>query len=117
VFRGTTAKQHRPLLSVIVPTLNEQAVVGGLLADLESLTVSREVIVADGLRLRDGAAVARAPLLLFLHADARLDGEALALLVRREELVPARRWRRERPARRTVRRVHGRSGDIEEDRK
>jgi len=94
-----------PLLSVIIPTLDEEAVVGGVLADLESLTVSREVLVVDGgsndmtvdvaraaaarvltsergrgRQLRAGAEAARAPLLLFLHADSRLDGEAIALL-------------------------------------
>jgi rSAM/selenodomain-associated transferase 2 len=110
--RDSAVERRRPLLSVIIPTLDEEATLGGVLSDLESLTVSREVIVADGgsidltpdvaraagvgvvtsgrgrgLQLRAGAAAARAPMLLFLHADARLDGEAIALL---DEIAIAR---------------------------
>jgi rSAM/selenodomain-associated transferase 2 len=110
--RDSAVERRRPLLSVIIPTLDEEAALGGVLSDLESLTVSREVIVADGgssdltpdvaraaggrvvtsgrgrgLQLRAGAAVAQAPMLLFLHADARLDGEAIALL---DEIAIAR---------------------------
>jgi rSAM/selenodomain-associated transferase 2 len=110
--RDSAVDQRRPLLSVIIPTLDEEAVLGGVLSDLESLTVSREVIVADGgsmdmtpdvaraagvrvvttergrgLQLRAGAAAARAPMLLFLHADVRVDSEARALL---DEIAIAR---------------------------
>jgi uncharacterized protein len=110
--KDSAAQRRRPLLSVIVPTLDEAAILGGVLADLESLTVSREVIVADGgssdmtpdlaraagvrvvasgrgrgLQPRAGAAVALSPMLLFLHADARLDDEAIALL---DEIALAR---------------------------
>ena len=95
----------RPLLSVVIPTLDEQTTVGALLSDLAALIVRAEVIVADGgstdltldvcraaeativqsatgrgVQLRAGADVARAPLLFFVHADARLDRAALALL-------------------------------------
>lgn len=100
------------LLSVVVPTLNEQKAVGRLLGDLGRLEAPHEVIVVDGgstdltadtaraggarlvvstpgrgVQLRAGAGAARAPLLLFIHADVRLECEALALL---EEIAMAR---------------------------
>lgn len=104
---------ERPLLlSVVVPTLNEQSTVGRLLGDLRRLTAPHEVIVVDGgstdltadvaraagarlllsepgrgVQLGAGAGAAQSPLLLFIHADVRLDGEALALL---EEIAVAR---------------------------
>lgn len=90
-----------PLVSVVVPALNEGATLGALLGDLGHLEVPHEVIVADGgstddtvtvcrahgaevavsrrgrgTQLRAGAAMAEAPLLCFIHADARLDGAA-----------------------------------------
>lgn len=96
---------HPLLLSVVIPTLDEETTVGDLLADIAALTVPVEVIVADGgstdltldicraadativqsatgrgVQLRTGAEAARAPLLFFVHADARLDRTALALL-------------------------------------
>jgi rSAM/selenodomain-associated transferase 2 len=92
-------------LSVVIPTLDEAAVLGGLLLDLDGMSVAREVIVVDGgsedatrnvardhgatvlsssrgrgAQLAAGAAAARAPLLLFLHADVRLGAKAIALL-------------------------------------
>lgn len=96
----------RPLLlSIVVPVLNEEATVGLLLSDLARLNAPHEVVVVDGgstdrsvevsraagarvvrsgpgrgARLRTGVEVARSPLLLFLHADARLDDGALELL-------------------------------------
>lgn len=98
--------EGRPLLlSIVVPTLNEQQTVGRLLGDLRRLTTPHEVIVVDGgstdltadvaraagarllvsepgrgLQLGAGASAARSPLLLFIHADVRLDDGALALL-------------------------------------
>lgn len=94
-----------PLLSVVVPTLNEASTLPRLLDDLRRLTAPYEVVVADGgsadatlaaaraagarvtvaaagrgAQLRAGAAVARAELLCFLHADARLDAPAAAAL-------------------------------------
>lgn len=96
-----------PLLSVVIPTLDESATVGALLTDLAAVTVPYEVIVADGgssdetlrlaeeagartvaakrgrgIQLRMGADVARAPLLCFLHADVRLGAGAAARLSR-----------------------------------
>lgn len=102
----------RPLVSVVIPTLDEERTVGALLSDLAELTVRAEVIVADGgstdltldvcraaeahivqsragrgVQLRAGADVARAPLLFFVHADARLDRATLALV---DEIAVAR---------------------------
>lgn len=95
----------RPLLSVVVPTLDEAPGVGDLLSDLSRLAVPLELIVADGgsrdrtrsiceaagatviraprgrgTQLQEGARRAQAPLLFFVHADARLDREARAVL-------------------------------------
>lgn len=87
-----------PLLSVIIPTLNEEACLPTILADLLAQQgIGLELIVADGgssdatreLAVKDGAvvvaaepgrgrqmnvgaAVAKGDLLLFLHADSRL---------------------------------------------
>jgi rSAM/selenodomain-associated transferase 2 len=94
-----------PLLSVVIPTLDEDATIGALLSDLAALTAACEVIVADGgsrdgtlqiareagarivsgrtgrgFQLRKGATIARAPLLCFLHADARVGPAAAARL-------------------------------------
>jgi rSAM/selenodomain-associated transferase 2 len=85
------------LLSVVVPTLDEERHLPGLLADVRELADHHEVIVADGgstdatvalaeaagarvvhaprgrgRQLRAGAAAANGDLLLFVHADARL---------------------------------------------
>lgn len=89
----------RPVLSVVIPTLNEEATLPGLLADLSPLRGSEdaELVVADGgsgdgtvalaeaagarvvhaprgrgSQLRAGAAAAAGEWLLFLHADVRL---------------------------------------------
>ena len=84
------------LLSVIVPTLNEERVIGALLQSLKNL-VDIEVIIADGgstdrtreiataagatvvvskkgrgRQMNAGAAIARGDVLLFVHADAVL---------------------------------------------
>lgn len=97
----------QPLLSVIVPTLNEAGTVGQLLSDLSALKVEYEALVVDGgsadatldvaiargariidsaagrgVQLRAGASAAVAPLLCFLHADARLDRAAVDALSR-----------------------------------
>ena len=95
-----------PLLSVIIPTLNEERSIGVLLDDLGALSVAHEVIVADGgsddgtvmvaerlgarvirsrrgrgAQLAAGARAASAPVLCFLHADVRLQESARLELV------------------------------------
>jgi rSAM/selenodomain-associated transferase 2 len=97
-------------LSVVIPTFNEARSIAALLDDLRSLDVSREIIVVDGgstdetvgvaaqlgarvlqaprgrgAQLAYGARAASAPMLCFLHADARLRESArleLAQLIR-----------------------------------
>lgn len=95
-----------PTLSIIIPVLNEAAGIVDVLQSLQGFrTQGAEIIVADGasgdatvqlaLHLADqvitapqgrasqmnvGAAIARAPLLLFLHADTRLPVEAIPLV-------------------------------------
>lgn len=90
-----------PAISIIIPTLNEAERIDFLLDDLTGIFASKEVIVVDGgssdstverarargprviashkgrgIQLRAGAEVACAPLLCFLHADARLTAGA-----------------------------------------
>lgn len=98
-----------PLLSVVVPALDEAAALPALLDRLATaLAVPHEVVVADGgsvddtravaeargavvvdaprgrgVQLRAGAAAARADVLLFLHADALPSAAALALCAAR----------------------------------
>lgn len=96
-----------PVISIVIPTLNEHLLLSGVLTDLRGLRVSYEVIIVDGgsgdgtgnvamragatvlassrgrgIQLRTGAAAARASWLCFLHADVRLDGRALRDLAR-----------------------------------
>lgn len=93
------------MLSIVIPTLNEAAILPGLLGDLRALRVVHEVIVVDGdstdqtrqlasrcgarvvratrgrgPQLRAGVKTARGEVLCFLHADARLSHAALAAL-------------------------------------
>ncbi len=100
-----SSRGAQPLLSVIVPALNEAATVGRLLSDVAGLRVRYEAVVVDGgsadetrsvamaagarviasapgrgIQLRAGADAAVASLLCFLHADARLDRKALNAL-------------------------------------
>lgn len=104
-----------PLVSVVIPTLNEESVLPGILSDLGRLGVAHEVIVSDGgskdrtqsvaersgarlirglpgrgSQLRAGAEAARAPLLAFLHADVRLPPDSLARLRAFAEKPPSR---------------------------
>ena len=89
-----------PTVSVVIPTLNEESTIGGLLQDLERLTPD-EVVVADGgsvdrtvaiakryarvlslppgraLQMNAGARACSGDILLFLHADVRLGPGAL----------------------------------------
>lgn len=95
------------MLSIIIPTLNEEIALPELLADLRKLGILYEVIVADGgstdrtreiatqcgsrlaktvrgrgLQLCEGARLARGHVLCFLHADVRLNHAALVALER-----------------------------------
>lgn len=94
-------------LSVIVPVLNEERVLGQRIAELEALGVG-EIIVADGgssdgtravasahpnvrlvsaprgraTQMNAGAALATGDVLLFLHADVALPGDAVSQIER-----------------------------------
>jgi rSAM/selenodomain-associated transferase 2 len=106
-----------PLLSVVIPTLHEATTVGAILRDLRALTVSYEVVVADGgsmdetasiaraagarviraprgrgTQLRAGADAACAPLLVFLHADVRMDPVAAVRLSELALASPSGAW-------------------------
>jgi rSAM/selenodomain-associated transferase 2 len=107
-----------PALSVVVPVLNEAALLEASLARLEPLRRSgADLIVADGgssdgsaalarayadrvieaprgraRQMNAGAAVARGDVLLFLHADCALPEAADRLIV--SALVGGRRWGR-----------------------
>lgn len=103
-------------LAVVIPTLNEAAVLPGLLDDLAGLSLPHRVVVVDGgstdrtpetarargarivpsspgraRQLRRGADATEAPWLLFLHADTRLPERARRELERWLPLAPARR--------------------------
>ncbi|MCB1916832.1 MAG: TIGR04283 family arsenosugar biosynthesis glycosyltransferase [Rhodocyclaceae bacterium] len=106
-----------PPLSIIVPTLDEAAVVEPTLASLQPLrTLGVEVIVADGgstdgtpelsrphcdrfvvaprgraRQMNAGAAIATSPGLLFLHADTHLPPHALPII---EKALAGRYWGR-----------------------
>lgn len=102
------------MISVIIPTLNEEDRLPSLLAALAGQDVANEVIVVDagsrdltlgragaagarvltcqggrGAQLRCGAAAARGEVLLFLHADSRLAAGALAGIERSLARSPA----------------------------
>jgi rSAM/selenodomain-associated transferase 2 len=102
-----TEASASPILSIVVPTLQEQETLPALLGDLARLSVLHEVIVADGgstdrtaeialaagarlvqsprgrgRQLAAGARAARGSVFCFLHADVRLPADALALLDR-----------------------------------
>ncbi|MFW6266931.1 MAG: TIGR04283 family arsenosugar biosynthesis glycosyltransferase [Halanaerobium sp.] len=96
-------------LSVIIPTLNEAGNIGDLIDYIKSENISSEIIISDansddqtkeiaakkgakivnsksasrGLQLNRGAEIAAAPLLLFLHADSKLEASALNDLVKK----------------------------------
>jgi rSAM/selenodomain-associated transferase 2 len=96
---------HSPSVSVVIPTLNEEHCLPALLDDLVSERPN-EIIVADGnsadrtagiatprarvvtvaanrgAQMNAGAAIATGDVLLFLHADVRLNGGAIEALRR-----------------------------------
>src|SRR4051812_14230054 len=90
-----------PFLSIIVPVLNEAALLGDFLRHVRSIAPDAEIIVVDGgsadrtigitepladvllaarrgraVQMNAGAAVARGEVLWFLHADLRLPENA-----------------------------------------
>lgn len=96
-----------PWLGVVIPTLEEEASLPLLLADLEALAVPAEIVVADGgsqdrtldvarlagariahaeggrgRQMNAGARLLRTPWILFLHADSRLPEKTRTALVR-----------------------------------
>jgi rSAM/selenodomain-associated transferase 2 len=89
-------------ISIIIPTLNEEAGIISFLIDLQPLRTHCELIVVDGgsddntvmlaesyvdvviksgkgraMQMNAGAAAATAPILLFLHADTQLPDDAI----------------------------------------
>ncbi len=101
------------MISVIIPTLNEEARLPALLADLRRERTAHEIIVADGgstdrtattaknagarvvraaagrgRQLAAGAAVATGDCLLFLHADTRFPSDGLAAIARQLDAEP-----------------------------
>ena len=103
-----------PLLSIVIPTLDEERTIASLLGDIALLTVPHEVIVVDGgssddtaavatrlgarvirttaargSQLATGARAAVAPVLCFLHADVRVRDEGRRDLARIAEERPA----------------------------
>ncbi|MGI9039129.1 MAG: TIGR04283 family arsenosugar biosynthesis glycosyltransferase [Gemmatimonadota bacterium] len=102
-----------PLVSIVVPTLNEEQTLAGILADLRRLTVPHEVLVVDGgsedgtvclarrldarvltsargraVQMNAGAEQASGEWLCFFHADTRLPESSIHAL---EEMVRSRR--------------------------
>ena len=106
-LRPSTPRPAHPLpsVSIIVPTLNEAAIIGGFLRHLRARAPGAEIIVADGgsgddtaglaraqadhvlaaprgraRQMNAGAAVARGEVLWFLHADSCVPHEPLRVI-------------------------------------
>lgn len=102
-------RNYKPQLSIIIPSYNEEAFLGRLLVQLERIPFSTEIIVADGgsidrtiaiatqynctvlntekgrsLQMAAAAEKAKAPYLLFLHADVAFGSSNLSFL---EDLI------------------------------
>lgn len=96
-----------PLVAIVIPALDEARSLPGLLADLRTLARPHEIIVVDGgssdrtadvasaagarvittprgrgIQLAAGARAARANVLCFIHADARLAPDAIRAMER-----------------------------------
>ena len=104
---ATSCARPDTVLSIVIPALNESSVIADLLASLAPLRARGvEIIVVDGgsadgtveaaargadrvivarrgraRQMNAGAAAARAPLLLFLHADTRIPANADELIL------------------------------------
>lgn len=90
------------MISIVVPTLNEEAAIAGTIRALQALQGEKEILIADGgsedrtaaiaaelgvrvvacergrgCQLRTAAAVARGDVLWFVHADTRPEARAL----------------------------------------
>ena len=103
--------------SIIIPVLNEEAVISSCLAPLQHLRPECEIIIADGgsvdstlrlcrgladkivasatgrgVQMNQGALQAAGDVLIFLHADTVLPGNALALI--KQSLNEKRQWGR-----------------------
>jgi rSAM/selenodomain-associated transferase 2 len=98
-------------LSIIIPTLNEAENIHYLIDYIKNGAINAEIIISDadssdgtreiaashgarvinsrqpsrGLQLNLGAEIASAPILLFLHADSKLENSALSFLVEKME--------------------------------
>ena len=107
LYTATAGARPGPLLTIVIPALNEGGVIADLLASLAPLRVRDvEVVVVDGgstdgtaeaagpgadrvivaprgraRQMNAGAAAAHAPVLLFLHADTRLPANADQLIL------------------------------------
>jgi len=107
----TSSVTDRSFISVIIPTLNEETVIGETLTALDEQTAPFEVLVVDGhsedstrecaratgatvlraprgraSQLNRGAEAANGEVYLFLHADTRLPSNGLTLI--RDTLAP-----------------------------
>src|SRR5437879_10487733 len=107
LYATTACARPSPLLTIVIPALNEGSVIAELLASLAPLRVRGvEVVVVDGgstdgtaaaagpgadrvlvapcgraRQMNAGAAAAHAPVLLFLHADTQLPANADELIL------------------------------------
>jgi rSAM/selenodomain-associated transferase 2 len=130
---------NRPLISIIVPVLNESVLLGAFLQRLRAAAPDAEVIVVDGgsndgtsglsvsladrvlrsargraKQMNAGAAVARGAVLWFLHADSVIPGNALEEITRvlRDDRNAGGCFRLRLPGRERIYRVSDSLGNI-----